>query len=109
MIDEQIKQCQKCAILEKEIENIKKDVEEVRIDMKVFQRMNQEMELKFGKFETFMTEKFLHITNKLDEITQRMEKDSENKKGHKMTFLSQFVYPGIYSLILVYVAFKLSK
>ena len=66
MEENTIKECQKCAVLEKELDNIKKDVDEMRIDMKVFQRINQEAEIKLGKLETFITQKFLQITDKLD-------------------------------------------
>jgi len=106
---EQVEQCQKCAILERELDNMKKDVDEIRIDIRGFQRMTQEVEIKYSKIETLITEKFVQITKALSDIKEKMDKDSENKKEHKLTFIGQFVYPSLYSLILVYIAYKLSK
>jgi len=104
-----IEQCQKCAVLEREVENIKEDIEDMRVDMKVLQKMSQEMQVNFGKLEVFMTAQFLHFTNKLDEIIQKMNDDCNTKKEHKFTFLGQFIYPLGYGAILFYIAWKLSK
>lgn len=101
--------CEKCIILEKDIENIKKDVEEMRVDMKVFQRVSQDLEIKFNKIETLFNEKFLQITDKLDNIVQRMDKDTENRKNNKLTFLGQFVYPVAVAVILLYLTYKINK
>ena len=106
---DQIEQCQKCAVLEKELDNVKKDVDEMRVDMRGFQRMTQEVEIKYSKIETLITEKFVQITRALSDIKEKMDKDSEDKKGNKLTFIGQFVYPSLYSIILVYIAYILSK
>ena len=106
---EQVEQCQKCTVLERELDNVKKDVDEMRIDMRGFQRMTQEVEIKYSKIETLITEKFVQITRALGDIKEKMDKDSEDRNENKLTFIGQFVYPSIYSLILVYIAYKLSK
>jgi hypothetical protein len=105
--DNFLERCRQCSINEREIENIRKDIEEIKIDMRVFQRMNQEMEIKFGKLETFITEKFLQMSNKLDEITVRMDEDKAGRKNSFSLFIGQFILPLLAGAILAYIAIKL--
>ena len=58
---EQVEQCQKCAVLERELDNVKKDVDEMRIDMRGFQRMTQEVEIKYSKIEILTCQYILFV------------------------------------------------
>lgn len=101
--------CTKCGIFEKEIENIKKDVDEMKIDIKVSQKVYQEFELRFTKFETFITEKFSQLNEKFDDIISGMAKAKESKNGKIQSFITDFIYPALVGTALVYIAYKLQR
>jgi hypothetical protein len=105
---ELIEQCQKCALLEREMNNLRRDVDEMKIDIKVSQKTNQDLEIKFGKLETLFTEKFIQLNDKLDDISKRMSDETDGRRNQKMTFIGQFLYPAIVGLVLFYIAYKVN-
>ena len=107
MKEDTIEQCQKCKFNEREIENIKKNIEEISLDMKIYQKETYGIKLDFGKFESYITSQFLHFTSKLDEIIVRIDRDKNEKKSNRISLLNHFMYPALCGGMMVYITYKL--
>lgn len=108
-MDNQTEECRKCGILEREMDNMKRTIDEMRIDMRGFQRVAQEVEIKYSKIETLITEKFLQITDALNDIKDKMNTETNNKKSNISLLIGQFIYPSLVGLVVAYVAWKILK
>jgi hypothetical protein len=108
-MDNQTEECRKCGILEREMDNMKRTIDEMRIDMRGFQRVAQEVEIKYSRIETLITEKFLQITDALNDIKDKMNIETNNKKSNISLLIGQFIYPSLVSLVVTYVAWKILK